>query len=113
MVSILVFVFFFVGVIWMALAGDISNPESLVINLGQVILLIVVGAIAAATMIIPGVSGSMMLMLSLVYYTPILNAVDALKNASFSGNLAAVNPFFTLLPSCRRAAGHLLGCQVD
>lgn len=97
-VAIIVFVVFFAGVIWMAVAGDVSNPESLTLDFMQIILLVVMGAIAAATMIIPGVSGSMMLML-LGYYTPVLNAVDSLKTAVFSGNLAAAaNPFFTLLP---------------
>ena len=48
----------------------------------------------------------MMLML-LGYYTPVLNAVDNLKTAVFSGNLAAaVTPFFTLLPF---GVGVLLG----
>ncbi|MDD3334440.1 MAG: DUF368 domain-containing protein [Eubacteriales bacterium] len=97
-VSIIIFAVFFAGVIWMALTGDVSNPESLTLDVGQIIILVVMGAIAAATMIIPGVSGSMMLML-LGYYTPVLNAVDALKTALLAGDFAAMaNPFFTLLP---------------
>ncbi|MCI5956803.1 MAG: DUF368 domain-containing protein [Clostridiales bacterium] len=97
-VSLAVFVLFFAGIIALALTGDVSNPESLTLNLGQVLILVVMGAIAAATMIIPGVSGSMVLML-LGYYTPVLNAVDALKNAVFSLDFGAMaNPFFTLLP---------------
>ena len=97
-VSLAVFVLFFAGIIALALTGDVSNPESLTLNLGQVLILVVMGAIAAATMIIPGVSGSMVLML-LGYYTPVLNAVDALKNAGFSLDFGAMaNPFFTLLP---------------
>lgn len=98
LIAILAFVVFFALVIVLALTGDVSNPDSLTLDFGQVIILVVMGAIAAATMIIPGVSGSMMLML-LGYYTPILNAVDNLKTAAFSGNLAAAaTPFFTLLP---------------
>lgn len=97
-VAIAVFVFFFAGIIVLALTGDVSNPESLTIDLGQIIILLVMGAIAAATMIIPGVSGSMVLML-LGYYTPVLNAVDALKNAVFAMDFGAmVNPVLTLLP---------------
>ncbi|MCI6378013.1 MAG: DUF368 domain-containing protein [Clostridiales bacterium] len=97
-VSLAVFVLFFAGIIALALTGDVSNPESLTLDMGQVIILVVMGAVAAATMIIPGVSGSMVLML-LGYYTPVLNAVDALKNAVFSFDVGAMaNPFFTLLP---------------
>ena len=97
-VALAVFVLFFVGIVALALTGDVSNPESLTLDMGQVIILVVMGAIAAATMIIPGVSGSMVLML-LGYYTPVLNAVDALKSAVFSVDFGAmVNPFFTLLP---------------
>ncbi|MDD5898237.1 MAG: DUF368 domain-containing protein [Clostridia bacterium] len=96
--AMLVFVVFFAGIIALALAGDVSNPESLTLDAGQILILLVMGAIAAATMIIPGVSGSMVLML-LGYYTPILNAVDSLKTAVFSMDFAAmVNPFFTLVP---------------
>lgn len=97
-VSLAAFVLFFAGIIALALTGDVSNPESLTLDMGQVIILVVMGAVAAATMIIPGVSGSMVLML-LGYYTPVLNAVDALKNAVFSFDVGAMaNPFFTLLP---------------
>ena len=39
------------------------------------ISLFVVGTVAAATMVIPGVSGSMLLM-SLGYYTPIINRIS-------------------------------------
>ncbi len=97
-VAVAVFVFFFAGIIVLALTGDVSNPESLTIDFGQVLILLVMGAIAAATMIIPGVSGSMVLML-LGYYTPVLNAVDALKNAVFALDFhAMVNPVLTLVP---------------
>jgi len=64
----------------------------------QILILLVMGCIASATMIIPGVSGSMVLML-LGYYTPILNAVSALKDAAFALDFAAmVNPVLTLAP---------------
>lgn len=97
-VAVAVFLLFFAGIIMLALTGDISNPESLTIDFGQILILLVMGAIAAATMIIPGVSGSMVLML-LGYYTPVLNAVDALKNAVFAMDFHAMaNPVLTLLP---------------
>lgn len=92
------FVLFFAGIIAMAFMGDVSNPDSLTVTPVQMLILLVMGAVAAATMIIPGVSGSMVLML-LGYYNPVLNAVDALKNAVFAMDFAAmVNPLLTLLP---------------
>jgi len=95
---IVVFVIFFAGIVVMSLTGEVSNPETLTIDLGQVLILLVIGCIASATMIIPGVSGSMVLML-LGYYTPILNAVSSLKDAVFALDFAAmVNPVLTLAP---------------
>lgn len=97
-VAVIVFIVFFAVVIWMALAGPRQNAESVEINIGTILILVVMGAIASATMIIPGVSGSMMLML-LGYYTPVLNALNALKTAIFSANLAAMGaPLAVLLP---------------
>lgn len=97
-VSIGIFVLFFALIVVMALTGDVVNPESLTIDLGQILILLVMGCIASATMIIPGVSGSMVLML-LGYYTPILNAVSTLKDAVFALDFAAmINPVLTLAP---------------
>jgi len=97
-VCIAVFVVFFAGIVWMSLTGEVTNPESLTIDLGQILILLVMGCVASATMIIPGVSGSMVLML-LGYYTPILNAVSTLKDAVFAFDFAAmVNPVLTLAP---------------
>lgn len=97
-VSIAVFVLLFALIVWMSLTGEVTNPESLTINPGQILILLAMGCIASATMIIPGVSGSMVLML-LGYYTPILNAVSTLKDAVFALDFAAmVNPVLTLAP---------------
>ena len=97
-VAVIVFIVFFAVVIWMALAGPRQNAESVEINIGTILILVVMGAIASATMIIPGVSGSMMLML-LGYYTPVLNALNALKTAIFSADLSAMGtPLAVLLP---------------
>lgn len=105
-VAILTFILFFAGIIVMALTGDVANPDQLPMSFGMAVLLLVMGMIAAATMIIPGVSGSMVLML-MGYYTPVLNAVDALKNAVFSFSLSQMGyPLFVLLPF---GVGVLLG----
>ena len=97
-VSIGIFVLFFALIVVMAMTGDVTNPESINVDLGQMLILLVMGCIASATMIIPGVSGSMVLML-LGYYSPILNAVSGLKDAVFAMDFAAMlNPVLTLAP---------------
>ena len=62
-------------------------------NFIQVILLFLVGVIAAATMVIPGISGSFVLML-LGYYKPIVATIGNLTNFSALGhNLLILIPF--------------------
>lgn len=56
--------------------GEVSFQN---MNILSYILLFVVGVIAAATMVIPGVSGSLVLML-LGYYLPIINVVKELTH---------------------------------
>ena len=66
---------FFAIVVAMAVIGETEgNAADLSFNLINVIKLFGVGVVAAATMVIPGVSGSMMLLL-LGYYNPILAAI--------------------------------------
>ena len=79
--KILPFAIFFLVVIVMALMSGISgNDTELVFGFFEIIKLFFVGVIAAATMVIPGVSGSMMLML-LGYYEPVLNLVNTTVHA--------------------------------
>ena len=104
--AVLAFLAFFAMIIWMATKGDIQNAESLQLNVGQILLLVVMGAVASATMIIPGVSGSMVLML-LGYYTPVLNALNQLKGGVVSMEGAALaQSLGTLVPF---AVGVVLG----
>lgn len=70
------FVIFFAVVILMAVMGETSgNAADVSFGFINVAKLLVVGVIAAATMVIPGVSGSMMLML-LGYYDTILKTIN-------------------------------------
>ena len=97
-VCILIFVLFFIGIVLMSFTGEVTNPDSLNLNAGTILMLVIIGCVASATMIIPGVSGSMVLML-LGYYTPILNAVSNLKDAVFSLDFTGIlQPALTLLP---------------
>lgn len=67
---------------------SLANP-----NLLMYLLLAVVGMVAAATMVIPGISGSFVLML-LGFYEPVVNTVSDLTNFSNLGhNLSILIPF--------------------
>ncbi len=85
---------FFALVVVMAFFGDAKgNEASLSFSLINVIKLFAVGVITAATMVIPGVSGSMVLLL-LGYYNPILSAIndflDALTSLDMGGILTGI-----------------------
>lgn len=75
------FIIFFAIVILMAVMGETSgNAADVSFGLVNVVKLLLVGIIAAATMVIPGVSGSMMLML-LGYYDTILKTINNFMDA--------------------------------
>lgn len=77
------FIVFFVLVVASAAMGETSgNNVTLNLSFGGIIMLFIVGVISAATMVIPGVSGSMMLML-LGYYEPIINLVNEVVDSFF------------------------------
>lgn len=79
--KIIPFLIFFGVVIVMALLGETGgNSADVSFGLVNVIKLFGVGVIAAATMVVPGVSGSMMLML-LGYYDTILKTINDFVDA--------------------------------
>lgn len=70
------FVVFFALVVVMAfLGGKEGNAVDLSFSVVNVLKLFAVGLVAAGTMVIPGVSGSMVLLL-LGYYNPIVSAIN-------------------------------------
>ena len=72
---IVAFLLFFVLVAGLAIMGEKEGAAAeLTFSLMNFIKLLGVGVVASATMVIPGVSGSMMLML-MGYYTPILETI--------------------------------------
>ncbi len=80
---ILIFFLFFIAIIVMEIINKNSNTMDvkLVIGVIPLIKIFLVGIVASATMVIPGVSGSMMLMI-MGYYTPIMTAItDFVKGA--------------------------------
>ena len=88
---IIPFLVFFVVVVGMAAIGEKEGATAdLSFSLWSVIKLFAVGVVASATMVIPGVSGSMMLLL-MGYYNPIVatikNFVTALAAFDIDGIL--------------------------
>lgn len=67
---------FIIGICFIPSLGDVNLGADMPVY--GYFLLILVGALASCALIVPGVSGSMLLLI-LGYYTSILNAVSALK----------------------------------
>lgn len=60
-------------------------------SIGTILLMVPLGAIASSTMVIPGVSGSMIMML-LGYYNSVINAMNDLRGGDWS-SLAILLPY--------------------
>ena len=87
---ILVFIITFGVVVLFAFLTPKDNLVNLdVIDFKQIILLFIIGIVAAATMVIPGISGSFVLML-LGYYKPIVEVISKIADFSHIGHSIAV-----------------------
>jgi len=91
--GLIAFIAAFALVVGLQILGEGNGQDAAItLSIGQLIILFFMGVIASATMVIPGVSGSMMLML-LGYYNPIIGAIsgaiDALLAMDFAGIFAA------------------------
>lgn len=87
---ILAFVVFFGIVVGMAAIGEVDKAASVLnFNLVNCIILFFIGVIAAATMVIPGVSGSMVLML-LGYYNSIIETINNLIRSLVDFNMSGI-----------------------
>lgn len=87
---ILAFLVFFGIVVGMAVVGEVDKAATvLTFSFSNCLILFVVGVIAAATMVIPGVSGSMVLML-LGYYNSILQSITGCVEALLAFDIAAL-----------------------
>lgn len=74
--EIVVFIIFFAIIVGMQLMSGSEDVQGVIpINAAEMIKLFLIGMVASATMIIPGVSGSMLLMI-LGYYYPILKTIN-------------------------------------
>ena len=84
------FIIFFAVVVGMAvMGGQEGSSADVSFSLWSVIKLFVVGVIASATMVIPGVSGSMMLLL-LGYYNPIIASIKGFVTALVSFDVQGI-----------------------
>lgn len=95
----LVFLFTFSVIIGMAFIGGGSNTSAdLGVHPSSVIKLFFVGILAAATMVIPGVSGSMLLML-LGYYHPIIASINQVMIGVTAADITVIlSECFILIP---------------
>ena len=88
-VCILLFALFFVLLVLLpVIAGEERTDLVLTPDVVTIIQLFFVGVIASATMVIPGVSGSMILM-SLGFYAPILSSITNFVRAVLDFNISA------------------------
>lgn len=87
---IISFIVFFMVVAGLAFLGEKEGVAvELKFSLWSMIKLFVVGIIASATMVIPGVSGSMILLL-IGYYNPIVAAIRNLVTSVANFNMAGI-----------------------
>lgn len=89
------FVFFAMILILQYLGGNTGEEVTLTVGVVPAILIFLVGIVASATMVIPGVSGSMILMI-MGYYYPIINAIKTFVDSAVHGEWKTV---FTLCAS--------------
>lgn len=84
------FLIFFVLVIGMAAMGETEGQAAdLTLSVWSVIKLFLVGVLASATMVIPGVSGSMILLV-IGYYNPIVATIKEFVEALVSFNMPEI-----------------------
>ena len=93
------FLIFFAIVIAMALMTENEGSSHILeLDIWEIVKLFLIGMIAAATMVIPGVSGSMMLML-LGYYATIISYINMTVDALLSFNIGTfLNCCMVLVP---------------
>lgn len=89
-ISILLFLLFFGLVIGLEIMGQHINVEkSLELSFAGIIVSLVLGLIASATMIIPGVSGSMVMMI-LGYYNSVIATINDLVHSLVHMEIAGI-----------------------
>ncbi len=98
--AVIAFALLFALIIWMGFQNrdSIENAESIEMNALQMVMMVALGVIASGTMIIPGVSGSLVLML-LGYYKAVTGALKTLASGLVHLDFSAMGqPLLMLLP---------------
>ena len=98
--AVIAFIALFALIIWMGFQNkdSIQNADTIDMNIGQMLLMVVMGVIASGTMIIPGVSGSLVLML-LGYYKAVTGALKTVASGLVHFDFAALGqPLLMLIP---------------
>ncbi|SFK16123.1 putative membrane protein [Marinilactibacillus piezotolerans] len=104
---VLFFLIFFGIVAWMSFADTVGNgAESISLSFENVLALFLVGVASAAAMVVPGVSGSL-LMLILGFYYAVIYTINQFNAALSNFDLDTLLPFGTLLAAY--AIGMLVG----
>lgn len=95
-VSAFIFALFFAIVVLLKVF-EAENRVEITVSVGNIILFVILGMIASATMVIPGVSGSMMLK-TLGYYEPIVtDGITGLTSSLFAGDFATFFHYAAIL----------------
>ncbi len=97
--NVIAFIILFAIAVGLPMIGTgAETTEPIAPSVIGVVILFFVGVIAAGTMVIPGVSGSLVLMI-LGYYYGIINSIKAFLNAVFALDMAGiVDGIFVLAP---------------
>lgn len=93
--GIALFLLFFALIIGIQMLKN-GNDVTLTLNLGLIIKLFFIGVLASATMVIPGVSGSMILM-AVGYYNPIIETVNGFIKAVFAFHISEAFSYVGIL----------------
>ena len=94
--GVIVFIALFALVVWLKVIEG-ENVTAITLNVGTVVLLFILGALCAAAMVIPGVSGSMLLK-TFGYYEPVITvAIPDLIHGLTHGDWALFGHAFSIL----------------
>lgn len=96
--GIIFLLFFALIIVLQLLGGNDGNQREITISFVEIIKLFAIGVVASATMVIPGVSGSMILMI-LGYYEPIIAIINSFIKAVIRLDFPVIlNGIYILLP---------------
>lgn len=96
-IHIVLFIIFFIIVAWMGVAEVAGGGvQSVSLGIGPLLALFFVGLISAAAMVIPGVSGSL-LMLIIGYYYAVIYTINGFTESLSIFDMEALIPFTILL----------------